>query len=308
MRATTAAGQTADFGGQWDTNLGLLVLVQEGEAVTGEYTICRPDIHARWNGGRKRADVRLQRRNGQRGWRVRIVGGRAELQWAVARRRSGCMGTLEGNSPSRSHLCRPVGDELRTDCDWIWLSQCRNERDLRLRFRIDRSLGSIEDNRLTFRYEEPEASGEGWFELSDDGQSFVGEWKEDGVQGWANWEGQRIHAQPGRAWLVVLEANWEADLSETEYSFGNMLRSYFTRMPHVRSATPLLRQCRIAATLVGRTGMAGRAGGGGRGLARRRCRRDGQRVDHQRGETGGVLCKCGHDATGSLLRVPDHGG
>jgi hypothetical protein len=33
---------------------------------------------------------------------------------------------------------------------------------------------------------------------------------------------------------VVLEANWERDLEQEEYSFGVMLRTFFARTPHVK--------------------------------------------------------------------------
>jgi hypothetical protein len=34
-------------------------------------------------------------------------------------------------------------------------------------------------------------------------------------------------------WLVVLEAYWQGGLGEQEYAFGNMLREFFARVPHV---------------------------------------------------------------------------
>src|SRR5205085_3802456 len=48
------------------------------------------------------------------------------------------------------------------------------------------------------------------------------------------WNGARVRPQPGRVWLVVLEAPWEANLEENEYSFGLMLRTFFARVPAVQ--------------------------------------------------------------------------
>lgn len=93
--------------------------------------------------------------------------------------------------------------------------------------------GRLEGNRLTFRYQEPKAAGEGWFELSEDGQFFEGAWRPDGYEDWALWRGRRIAPQPNLTWLVVLEAHWQRGLTESEYSFGGMLKEYFARLEHV---------------------------------------------------------------------------
>src|SRR5438874_381398 len=94
--------------------------------------------------------------------------------------------------------------------------------------------GTVEKNRLTFTYEEPDARGEGWFELSAAGNQFSGKWRANGQSAWAEWKGQRVEPVAGRVWLVVLEANWENDLSEQEYTFGAMLRAFFARSAKVQ--------------------------------------------------------------------------
>ncbi|TAH36371.1 MAG: hypothetical protein EYC70_11250 [Planctomycetota bacterium] len=88
--------------------------------------------------------------------------------------------------------------------------------------------GTVAGERLTFTYSEPAARGEGWFELRDGGQHFEGQWRAEGQPGWSSWSGRRVQPVAGRVWLVVLEAYWESDLAEAEYSFGDMLQSYFT--------------------------------------------------------------------------------
>jgi hypothetical protein len=94
--------------------------------------------------------------------------------------------------------------------------------------------GRVEGGRLAFTYQEPRARGEGQFELADDGLSFLGEWHPEGAEGWAPWRGLRIRPQPNLVWLVVIEAPWQRFLSENEYAFGNMLREFFARAPHVQ--------------------------------------------------------------------------
>jgi len=88
--------------------------------------------------------------------------------------------------------------------------------------------------RLVFTYVEPSASGEGWFELSDDGLAFSGEWRPEGGTEWYGWEGFRAGAgTPPSNWLVILEAEWQGSMTEGEYSFGEMLDAWFARVPGV---------------------------------------------------------------------------
>lgn len=87
------------------------------------------------------------------------------------------------------------------------------------------------EGKLQFVYTEPETSGEGWFELAEDGQSFAGQWRAKGARSWRGWRGQRVQPKAKMTWLIVLEAHWENGLNESEYAFGDMLRSYFTMAP-----------------------------------------------------------------------------
>ena len=93
--------------------------------------------------------------------------------------------------------------------------------------------GSVKSGLLTFKYQEPGGiEGTGEFTLSADATSFTGTWNAtDGKSG--KWEATREVPVPGRTWLVVLEANWEKDLRENEYSYGDMLKQFFTRAPNV---------------------------------------------------------------------------
>ncbi|MBD3370313.1 hypothetical protein GF402_08130 [Candidatus Fermentibacteria bacterium] len=117
--------------------------------------------------------------------------------------------------------------------------------------RVDRT------GRLNFEYTEAAASGEGWFELSEGGQSFSGRWRQSGSTAWSSWEGYRAGSEGGK-WLVVLEAEWQSGMSEAEYSFGEMLRAFLSRLDSVRvrhrfvhDAADLRRFCAEASMLPG---------------------------------------------------------
>ena len=94
--------------------------------------------------------------------------------------------------------------------------------------------GTVAGSVLTFTYTEPTGvTGGGKFTLAGGGSTFSGDWRTaDGKEG-GSWTGQRLEPAAGRTWLVVLEAPWEANLRQTEYSYGDMLRQFFTRVPSV---------------------------------------------------------------------------
>lgn len=50
--------------------------------------------------------------------------------------------------------------------------------------------GAIQDGKLHFRYQEPNAAGEGWFQLTRPGK-FSGHWRPEGAERWGVWEGSR---------------------------------------------------------------------------------------------------------------------
>ena len=53
--------------------------------------------------------------------------------------------------------------------------------------------GEIIDGQLSLTYQEPTAEGEGTFTLSDDGQSFTGQWRPLGTEMWGEWRGERMY-------------------------------------------------------------------------------------------------------------------
>lgn len=101
--------------------------------------------------------------------------------------------------------------------------------------------GKVEGAMLRFEYKEPSGStGYGVFTLSDDQMTFSGYWRE-GLPSTVPlnekdraWSGKRFIATDSSAkatWLVVLEPHWEESLEESEFSYGQMLREYYRRVP-----------------------------------------------------------------------------
>lgn len=235
-QAFAQPAEVSDFSGAWDTTYGLLELTQEGAEVRGRYT---------YGGGSTVLGT--------------VEGNRLTFRYAEP--------TVEGDGWFE---LSPTGDTLNgqwkedgstdwfpwegvrtaarpghvADTGWNGLFETTYGR-MRLNATAEGVSGSysygggstvtgtVAGTRLTFRYQEPGVSGEGWFELSEDGNSFAGQWKADGSSDWSEWSGTRIVAEEGVSWLVVFEAAWETSLAENEYAFGDMLRAYFERMPHV---------------------------------------------------------------------------
>ncbi|MBI5247284.1 MAG: hypothetical protein HY923_08885 [Elusimicrobia bacterium] len=98
----------------------------------------------------------------------------------------------------------------------------------------DGTLDGVEkDGKLIFRYKDVR-EGEGEFTLARNGRAFIGRWRADGSTEWKDWNGFRSDPSPGRKWLIVLESRWESSLDADEYTYGEMLKSFFTRTPSVQ--------------------------------------------------------------------------
>ena len=93
--------------------------------------------------------------------------------------------------------------------------------------------GTATSNVMKFTYTEfTGEKGSGEFKLEED-NSFSGTWTTDDGRQKGLWEGTRVFPTAGKTWLVVLEAHWEASLQQPEYSYGEMLRQFFSRVPSV---------------------------------------------------------------------------
>jgi hypothetical protein len=230
LQTTPLAAQTSDFSGEWETTFGLLTLTQNGEAVQGDYevsgerstlegTVQGPVLNFQYREGAIEGVGRFQLSDDGRRFtgRWREQGGEEWYPWNGTRQ---AVAGFEGLWETTFGRMRLVAADDHVQ--GIYALGAGSTID-----------GTVEEGRLTFQYREPEVDGKGWFELSEDGQSFTGQWRETGSAGWAGWEGRRVEPRQGLQWLVVLEARWESGLVEREYSFGGMLKSYFARIPNV---------------------------------------------------------------------------
>ena len=52
--------------------------------------------------------------------------------------------------------------------------------------------GTVNGSRLEFKYRESGQTGQGWFELSPDGNSFRGKWQKSGGTKWKSWNGELV--------------------------------------------------------------------------------------------------------------------
>lgn len=106
---------------------------------------------------------------------------------------------------------------------------------------VSEIAGDVEGRVLHATYTEPDGTqGRAVLELAPGGARFDGVWRAGLDQSLAldtphaqGWSGTRVEPVPGRVWLVILEAHWEESLAEHEYSYGDMLRAFFERVPAV---------------------------------------------------------------------------
>lgn len=223
-----------DFSGTWTTNFGDVAIKQTGMMASGEYTSGR--AKATITGkveGRRFTFTYTEPGAAGEGWFEMDAGGEA---FAGLWKQSGKEGWGEwsgrraGAHASFAGLWRTSFGPMRiTDaaagggaCSGIYLYSG-------LTCTI---TGAAKDGTLTFTYEQPDGErGEGAFAL-DGPQAFKGTWKSaGGAEG--EWTGTRTPARPGVTNLVVLEAHWERSLGDRTYSFGEMLRTFFQRVPGV---------------------------------------------------------------------------
>ena len=220
------------FTGSWVTSFGPMQLKQQGDRVTGSYSMqgVKCPLSGMIKEGKLEFTYREGTANGE-GWfqlasngktfegRWREVGTILWLQWKGVRSVAETgFGGLWDSSFGRLRLI-PNGDSI--EGIYTGLGEAT-------------ITGKVKDGRFEFRYQEPADKGEGWFELAEDGTALRGKWRRDGTTQWGDWNAKRLVAKPGVIYLVVMEARWETNLAEQEYAFGDMLKTYFERTPNVQ--------------------------------------------------------------------------
>ncbi len=216
----------ADFTGKWISTFGPLEITRSGDRLRGEYRFgaTQGEIEGAVSGRRLTFRYREPSVAGE-GWfdlvrpcrfagKWRPEGSDRWFDWTGERQYDGIWNSSFG----------PLRLVHEDDGSVLGFYELGGSSDIK---------GTIDGNRLSFSYREPQAAGQGIFQLSDDQMSFSGEWKQDGQSSWQQWQGQRMMPMQGIIWLVVLEAHWQRYLMEKEYSFGGMLEEFFSRLPHV---------------------------------------------------------------------------
>jgi len=215
----------SDFSGRWFASFGPMNLMQSGARVQGTYG--PPGVENAIEGTVQDGTFRFRYREADaqgEGWFVLERYGKFSGQWRPdgVEQWGGWVGqrAFDGIWDSTFGPLRLIQDEDRVHGSYEGLGSSTIE-------------GRIDGERLVFRYQEPMAQGEGWFALAEDGLHFEGQWKQDGTTQWGPWRGRRLVRKAGLVWLVVLEGYWQRGLRENEYAFGNMLREFFARVPHI---------------------------------------------------------------------------
>jgi hypothetical protein len=218
-----------NFQGKWLTTFGPMDLSQSGDRVTGQY-VCMGTpcgIQGRVAGQRLQFTYTEPTVRGE-GWFELAENGRSfRGEWHA-----------ENDTIWRPWVGASAGFDGVWQTDFGRMRLVEEGEDGRVHGLYELGEGSsIEGKRdgprLTFTYREPNVSGEGRFLLADDALSFQGEWRPSGAGTWQPWHGVRVRPGPA-TWLVVLEVPWHAIGADRDYSFGAMLREFFSRSNHIQ--------------------------------------------------------------------------
>ena len=225
-----------NFSGKWQSTFGLMHLEQSGNTVSGYYQmgVSRCTIKGEVRNGRLVFQYQEPGTGGE-GWFELRDDDLFEGQW----RENGTQAWL----PWKGERLTDRSKEVMNTFAGLWKTSFGPMRLIQEGDRVHGHYefggqatvkGQVKNNRFSFRYQEQHAQGEGSWQLGEGGQSFHGDWLQEGKTERRPWEGVRIHAQPGVSWLVILEAHWQAQLFDSEFAFGNMLREFFARVPTVQ--------------------------------------------------------------------------
>ena len=252
--STHCSGAEGGFEGMWETTFGPMELKRKGDRITGSYSMrgASCPIQGQVSKGRFEFTYREGDTTGEGWFQLGTGGGTFAGKW----RPTGSEDWQEWKGKRK---------ERETGFEGLWSSSYGRLRLVREGDAIegiysgegDSTIkGKVKGGRFEFRYQEPSARGEGWFELADGGASLAGKWRPDGGKDWRDWNASRVSAEPGVTYLVVMEARWEENLGQQEYAFGDMLKAFFERTPNVQvrrralgNASDLQRWCREVSLL-----------------------------------------------------------
>ena len=234
MFAATAGAADPTFAGEWDTTYGLMKLKVDGSRLSGTYQAESGGVHdirGTVEGLKWQFTYQEPGLTGEGSFTLAPDGQSFKGRWRE--KGAGTWQTWTGRRPpagggSFSGVWKTTYGQMRLIQQGATVTGCYSYQGQ------SEISGTIREGVLQFSYTESSGNtGNGTFKLGTEADSFDGTWKTaDGKQG-GTWEGSRIMPLAGRSWLVVLEAHWESNLQQAEYSYGEMLRQFFTRVPRV---------------------------------------------------------------------------
>lgn len=228
---TENALETIGFAGRWTTTYGTLDLLIDGDRVNGEYDLGKVE------GTVKGRQLKLT-------YDERDVSGVAEFE--LLEDGQSIRGRWRADGESDWQDWHGTRESIQSQFSGLWKMKFGH---LRLVLDNEQAIGVFqgkhgyaelrgrlsEKNRVEFEFTDGKIDGTGWLKVSPGdelGDGLLGAWKPTGG-GWMVSSGSRVRASRSKAWLVVLEANWETSLAEPQYAFGPMLKQYFT-MPNAQ--------------------------------------------------------------------------
>lgn len=231
------AAEKVDFSGSWLTTFGPMTLKQDKSKVEGQYNmgghICSLKGTVE---GRKLTFTYQEPTIGGKGWFELSADGQLfSGQWLEDQKT--VWAVWEGKRGEASAVAATTEEKM----DGLWLTTygpmrlvARGKKVEGIYAGTNSIQGEFKNGKFDFTYAEGKVTGEGSFTLASNDQKFSGQWRPKGESQWKSWEGKRVPPYPDMSWLIVIEVPWERSLQESEYSFGGMLKSFFTRAPNVQ--------------------------------------------------------------------------
>jgi hypothetical protein len=231
--ARSAAAAPAGFAGDWTTTFGDMTLIESSGVVRGTYQqdgfLC--ELEGRIEKGVLNFVYKEDGASGDGRFRLSADQDSFKGEW----RRSGGKAWNPWLGSRRKPVVEARGFEGLWDTNFgrLRLKKSADGYAGVYAYADGALTGSEKGGLLKFRYRDAK-SGEGEFSLSADGRALRGRCRADGAAAWEDWGGARVEPVPGRRWLVVVESRWEGSLAEQEYSYGEMLKTFFARTPRVQ--------------------------------------------------------------------------
>lgn len=231
--AACSASADAGFSGDWATTYGDMTMSESSSAVAGTYlmegTVCA--LEGRREDRTLEFKYREPDASGEGRFRLAADGNSFEGEWRANGTASFIPWRGRRRLPSQS--AASFAGLWETSFGRLRLAGTDAGFTGYYSYADGTISGRVEDGALKFRYKD-QKEGEGEFRLAQNGRALRGRWRADGAGAWSDWTGLRVDPVPGRKWLVVLESRWESSLAEPEYTFGEMLKIFFTRTPSVQ--------------------------------------------------------------------------